>query len=361
MSPLARSVVVALLATGCTHAAPARAPIESEVRPEWGHPQPGDLAPPFTLPSLSGGNFSLASKHGSWVLVHFMETWRASSDAETASIGQIVDKFASRGLTVVLVDVKEPLELWRAYARSQVPPSVVALHDEVGTVAASLRAAWRSDVARESFRSGPRRLRDHRSRGAHSNLRSAHSGASCADVPGSAGLPRLGAPGYVEGGGRPRHDDDHRLVERGRRAREPDGRGAGGSRRTRRARDLARRRGWLPRDASGSPHSSDLRRHERLDVDRASLTDIAFGAPAYPTASMSSLSGELHRAAFSGHGFRPLLAVRGRSEIAARRAPPWSSRSAIKPARPGDVCRRRRMSCERAWLLPRGSGSLGLV
>ncbi len=125
-----------LLAVACGHADPPHTPLDGEVKPAWGGAQPGESSPPFTLPSVEGGEVSLASLRGSWVLLHFTETWRPTSDTEAAALGDIADRFRARGLKVVVIDVKEPFALWRAYAKSRLLPSVVALHDELGSVAA---------------------------------------------------------------------------------------------------------------------------------------------------------------------------------------------------------------------------------
>ena len=106
------------------------------VRPEMGSPQPGEPAPPLSLPDLDGNVVSLDSMRGSWVLLHFTASWCPFCDAEIEHLGAIADAFAPRAVKVVVVDVEEDARAWRAYAAQRVAPSVVALHDPTGAAAA---------------------------------------------------------------------------------------------------------------------------------------------------------------------------------------------------------------------------------
>jgi len=130
-----------LLATfgGC-HPGPAHDPgspsLEGAVRPEWGPPQAGDSAPSFELPVVGGGTFRLSSLKGSWVFLHFTASWCPFCDAEIAHLGEVAKAYESRGVKVVVVDVKEPLAHWAKYAAEHVSPSVVDLHDSTGATAA---------------------------------------------------------------------------------------------------------------------------------------------------------------------------------------------------------------------------------
>jgi peroxiredoxin len=133
-------LLVAGLALGCAGAAHDSAPaLEGAVRPEWGHPRVGDVAPEFELPALGGASVKLSSMRGSWVLLHFTATWCPFCDAEIVELGEIANGYGNRGVRVVLIGVKEPLDRWVAYARSKVSPSVVTLAD--GDGAAAMRFA----------------------------------------------------------------------------------------------------------------------------------------------------------------------------------------------------------------------------
>ncbi|HLK35295.1 MAG TPA: redoxin domain-containing protein [Polyangiaceae bacterium] len=106
------------------------------VRPAMGSPQPGEPAPPLSLPDLEGNVVSLDSMRGSWVLLHFTASWCPFCDAEIEHLGSIADAFAPRAVKIVVVDVEEDARAWRAYASQRVAPSVVALHDPTGAAAA---------------------------------------------------------------------------------------------------------------------------------------------------------------------------------------------------------------------------------
>ena len=110
--------------------------LRGAVRPEMGHPQPGDAAPDFELPSLAGGSVRLSSLRGSWVVVHFTATWCPYCDAEISHLGALAESYASRNVKVLVVDLQEEPDVWSAYARERVAPSLIALQDRTGAGAA---------------------------------------------------------------------------------------------------------------------------------------------------------------------------------------------------------------------------------
>lgn len=127
---------IAIALTGCAAAPATNTTLPNSTRPEWGPPQPGDLAPDFDLPRTgTTGTLRLSSLRGSWVLLHFTASWCPFCDAEVGNLGKVADRFAPRGVKVLLVDVKEPLEHWTEYAKAHVAPSVTALHDLTGATA----------------------------------------------------------------------------------------------------------------------------------------------------------------------------------------------------------------------------------
>jgi peroxiredoxin Q/BCP len=115
---------------------PERGTPEGAVRPEWGPPQPGDPAPDFELPVVGGGTFRLSSLQGSWVFLHFTASWCPFCDAEVEHLGEVARQYESRGVKVIVVDIKEPLAHWTKYAAAHVGPSVIDLHDATGAMAA---------------------------------------------------------------------------------------------------------------------------------------------------------------------------------------------------------------------------------
>jgi peroxiredoxin len=138
-------VLFACMLAACTQAAaprPRSAPtwerpgLGGAVRPEMGSPQPGEAAPDLALPDLEGHEVSLASMRGSWVVLHFTATWCPFCDSEVSHLGQLAEAFGARGVRTVIVDVEETAAAWHAYAKEHVSPSLVALQDTTGAVAA---------------------------------------------------------------------------------------------------------------------------------------------------------------------------------------------------------------------------------
>jgi peroxiredoxin len=97
-----------------------------------GHPQPGDAAPDFELPTRNGGTFRSQELRGSWVVLHFTASWCPYCDAEVEHLGKLAADYASRDVRVVLVDIKEDEARWTEYANAHVSASVIALRDATG-------------------------------------------------------------------------------------------------------------------------------------------------------------------------------------------------------------------------------------
>jgi|CZKU01.1.fsa_nt_gi peroxiredoxin len=141
------AVILAALTAGVTGCAAAPTPrpgpsamserpgLRGSVRPEMGSPQPGEPAPDFELPALAGGTVRLSSLRGAWVELHFTGTWCPYCDAEIAHLGELSVDFAPRNVKVLVVDLQEEPEVWSAYARQRVAPSLIALQDRTGAAA----------------------------------------------------------------------------------------------------------------------------------------------------------------------------------------------------------------------------------
>ncbi len=106
------------------------------IRPEMGRPQPGDRAPDFELPVVGGGSIRLESLRGSWVVMHFTATWCPFCDAEIGHLGEIAEAYRTRGVRILLIDLKEDVARFVDYAKTRVAPTVTALYDASGDTAA---------------------------------------------------------------------------------------------------------------------------------------------------------------------------------------------------------------------------------
>lgn len=136
---LAAGAMCALMACGgpASQGAPPlweRPGLYGAIRPEMGPPQPGDLAPDFEMPSGTGA-FRLSAARGGWVVLHFTASWCPYCDAEVEHLGELAHDYASRGVRVVLVGVKEEQAHWSAYAAGHVAPPILVLDDVDGAVA----------------------------------------------------------------------------------------------------------------------------------------------------------------------------------------------------------------------------------
>ena len=68
-------------------------------------------APSFTLNGLDGKSYSLSDYKGNYVVIHFAATWCPFCNAEAPNLEQIYKTYRSKGVQVIIVDVKEDKEL----------------------------------------------------------------------------------------------------------------------------------------------------------------------------------------------------------------------------------------------------------
>ncbi len=72
----------------------------------------GDQVEDFVLPDLDGREVRLSEVAGRWTVLYFTTTWCPYCTAEAPFIeDEVVARFESRGLRLVIVDVKEPPEV----------------------------------------------------------------------------------------------------------------------------------------------------------------------------------------------------------------------------------------------------------
>ncbi len=95
----------------------------------------GQAAPSLRVAKLGGGTISLADLRGKPVWVNFMATWCPECRDELPLLAGFQARYATTGLTVVLVDVKEPGVDVAGYLKSLGVSLPVGL-DDTGTAAA---------------------------------------------------------------------------------------------------------------------------------------------------------------------------------------------------------------------------------
>lgn len=70
-------------------------------------PMIGQKAPVFSLTDLEGRTYSLDAMAGKYVVLHIATTWCPFCNAEAPYLEQLNKDFSSRGVQVLLIDVKE--------------------------------------------------------------------------------------------------------------------------------------------------------------------------------------------------------------------------------------------------------------
>jgi thiol-disulfide isomerase/thioredoxin len=94
---------------------------------------PGKAAPGFRLPTLEGGDLTLADFHGQTVVVNFWATWCTWCRYEMPALEAVHRKYRKDGLVVVGIDVAETRSLVEAYVQRYGISFPIALDMEGGT------------------------------------------------------------------------------------------------------------------------------------------------------------------------------------------------------------------------------------
>jgi thiol-disulfide isomerase/thioredoxin len=101
---------------------------------EWRPWPAGRAVPPFDLPRLEGGRFTLRQHLGKVVLLNFWATWCVPCRDEMPSLVRFVQAHASRGLVLGAVNYRESPAAIRRFTAS-LPEAVPVLLDESGDAA----------------------------------------------------------------------------------------------------------------------------------------------------------------------------------------------------------------------------------
>jgi len=71
----------------------------------------GTPAPPFSLVAIDDSRLSLADLRGKYVVLHFAATWCPFCNAEAPNLEALHRKYRGRGVTALVIDVKEPRDV----------------------------------------------------------------------------------------------------------------------------------------------------------------------------------------------------------------------------------------------------------
>jgi peroxiredoxin len=94
-------------------------------------------APEFSLKSLYGEEITLKSYRGKYVVIHIATTWCPYCNAEAPYLEELYQNYKDKNVAVLIIDVKEPVELIQEKLQDKFNFSFPLLIDSDGAVAAS--------------------------------------------------------------------------------------------------------------------------------------------------------------------------------------------------------------------------------
>ena len=80
--------------------------------------RPGDPVPNFTLQTLDGKSVTFSSLQGQAIVLNFWATWCPPCRREMPLLDAVQKDYRTRGVTIVGIDLGEPMDLVRAYVQS---------------------------------------------------------------------------------------------------------------------------------------------------------------------------------------------------------------------------------------------------
>ncbi|QCK14431.1 peroxiredoxin family protein [Mangrovivirga cuniculi] len=98
---------------------------------------PLQKAPDFNLSDLSGNEISMNEYKGEFLVIHIATTWCPFCNAEAPYLQALYEKYQSKNVNVLIIDVKEPKELVKAKLQDRFNFTFPVLLDSDGKVAAS--------------------------------------------------------------------------------------------------------------------------------------------------------------------------------------------------------------------------------
>ncbi len=102
-------------------------------------PEPGDIAPGFTLTDVDGNEVTLAQFRGRPVMLNFWATWCAPCRLEMPEMEQAQQDYAADGLAILAINQEEPAERVMSFM-DELGLTFTAPLDEDGDVSAQYGA-----------------------------------------------------------------------------------------------------------------------------------------------------------------------------------------------------------------------------
>lgn len=95
------------------------------------------MVPEFALPDLNGNIVKSKSYSGKFLVIHIAATWCPFCNAEAPHLEQLNKDYKDKNVSVLIIDVKEPVELVNTKLQQRFNFTFPVLIDSDGAVAAS--------------------------------------------------------------------------------------------------------------------------------------------------------------------------------------------------------------------------------
>ncbi len=103
--------------------------------PSFGQSEEAVKAPSFVLRDLDGREIDSKDYEGNFLVIHIATTWCPYCNAEAPHLQKLSETYASRGVKVLIIDVKEPVDLVKQQLKEKHHLTFPILLDENGAVA----------------------------------------------------------------------------------------------------------------------------------------------------------------------------------------------------------------------------------
>ncbi len=96
----------------------------------------GKNAPDFSLVDINGNTIILSELKGNFIVLHFATSWCPYCNAEAPSLEALYNNYKQQNVIVLIIDVRETIEITQAWAKGRHNFSFPVLLDSDGQVSA---------------------------------------------------------------------------------------------------------------------------------------------------------------------------------------------------------------------------------